>query len=154
MRAKHHKTSKNRIRISRFAIMLVLVVIISIGATVLIYDFYQAGMVEYVKIYDLKINLDNYGGFDLATDVLTFGTIPPGSKAERKMKFYNNSTKPLRVSFDVKGKDINKWLVVSDDNFMLEPGELRYVTLDMYPPSETKLGRYEGKFIVYFLKKS
>jgi len=83
-------------------------------------------------------------GFDLNKTALTFGMVVPGGSGSRSMNFSNDHDMRAKVVIRAKG-EIADYLIVSENDFILEPGEEKEVGFVVYPPKNISFGLYEGQ---------
>jgi len=102
------------------------------------------------QIYTSFIASENIG-FDLNPDSLTFGKINPGQSGKRDLAIKNDFDIPAKVSIKSKGS-ISKYLIVSENDFYLGPGEEKNVSFTVSLPEDLALKKYDG-FINIFLKR-
>ena len=86
-------------------------------------------------------------GFDLSPGKLNFGKIIPGNSASREIVVENNFDKTVKISIKSSG-EISKNLIVSDNNFILNPSESRNVTFSLYTNDLTESRYYKGEIII------
>jgi len=86
-------------------------------------------------------------GFDLTPGELTFGKIEINQSASRGILISNNFNRPIKIIIESKG-DISKNLIVSENNFKLEPNESKEITFSIFTKGLTEFKSYEGKVII------
>lgn len=91
-----------------------------------------------------KFVLGENMGFDLSPGKLNFGKIVPGNSASRKIIVENNYDKVIRVNIKSSG-EISNSMVVSENNFILNPFESKVVVFSIYTSGLTEFGDYKGK---------
>ncbi len=86
-------------------------------------------------------------GFDLGPGNLNFGLIVPGYSASRQITITNTQTHPTLTKIKSSG-EISKYIIVSDNNFILDSGESKNITFSCYPEKGLELREYPGKIIM------
>ena len=89
----------------------------------------------------------NKSGFDLNPNELTFGQIPPDNSASRSLTITNDLDKKRKISIEVSGK-IKKYIIASENNFILNPHESKNVTLTVYSTNLEEPKKYSGEIII------
>lgn len=93
-------------------------------------------------------------GFDLNKTALTFGKVQPGQAASRSIFITNEFEQDIFVIVNTDGEFVD-YLIVSDNNFTLMPGEERELDFEIRPPYGLELEKkYEGKVEIIFKKVS
>jgi hypothetical protein len=108
-------------------------------------DIIQIETIEAKFIYS-----ESGSGFDVAEGKLTFGMFSDGGSASRGVTVENTFNESVFVSIQSEG-NISEHLVVSNNNFFLEPGESRDLTFSVYAPNNNLYGDYVGT-VTIFLK--
>ena len=86
-------------------------------------------------------------GFDLGPGNLNFGEIIPGQSTSRKIIIKNNYNKPTLTIIKSSG-EISNYIIVSKNNFILQPKESKNITFSCFPEKGIKLREYSGKIII------
>ncbi|MFH1521364.1 MAG: hypothetical protein ABIF18_00225 [archaeon] len=86
-------------------------------------------------------------GFDLSPGKLNFGKIVPGNGASRQITIENNFEDTIKVSIKSSG-EISKYIIVSENNFLIAPSESKNVTFSAYTGDLTEFRTYKGKIII------
>ena len=110
--------------------------------------FYQFRSVD-TKTLKIYYQVADKVGFNTNTDALYFGRGLPGSGATRTIQLNNSYSYPVMVSITLSG-DITPYLSVSDNNFLLEPGELKVITYFIATPADTPYGNLTGSTTFIF----
>ena len=127
---------------NHFFILLFIIVIISITATVLFYSFYT---IADVREFDMTLIVGDHAGFDVDSEKLAFGmVIPASSSSTRYVILLNKKDYPLNVYIDFYG-NLAEWVAVSDNYFVLEPGEEKKLSFSASAPKGSAYGNYTGK---------
>ena len=72
----------------------------------------------------------NKSGFDLNPNELTFGQTTPNNRLSRAITITNNFDKPKKFRIKVSG-EIKEYIIVSENNFPLNPNESKNVTFSI-----------------------
>ncbi len=129
-------------KIKRWTIFFIIVILIS-SISLSLYFNYFILKVSYID-FDFKVKEDKHIGFNLDSEALHFGIIPPGSKGHRDLIF--KSEFPARLLVKVTGSD---YVYPVKNNFLIEPGE-SILTFTAAPPIDMPQGNYSGKIRLVF----
>jgi len=133
---------------TRLALLLILILVIFAAITIILY---YSQIIKYQEVYtDVYVVKPGNGAFGLdKEDNIRFGKVAQGNMGER---FFNITTgREIKVKIKTEG-NISGFLVVSENDFWMEPGETKNLVLSVHIPQDTELGFYSGKIKVYFLK--
>jgi len=86
-------------------------------------------------------------GFDLGPGNLNFGQIIPGYSVSREITITNTFDSPTITKIKSSGA-ISEYLVVSENNFILQPNESRNISFSLFPPEGIELKEYPGQITV------
>ncbi len=127
---------------NHFFILLLVIALISITATNLFYSFY---IIADVREFNMSLIVGNRTGFDVNTEKLTFGMITPtGSSCTRYVFVSNEKDYPLKVYINFYG-NFAEWVSVSDNYFVLNPGEEKKLSFSASAPRYAAYGNYTSK---------
>ncbi len=115
----------------------------------LVYMLYKSP-IEVID-YDMHIEVGDNVGFNLDTDKIYFGTVYPGGGAERNITLTNIHDITLTTQITLSG-DLKEWVVLSDNNFLLDPSKSKDITVYVTTPENTTYGNYTGKMKVRLLR--
>lgn len=101
-----------------------------------------------VEVTDLKII-----GINVENDSLKFGTVMKGNFAERGATIVNPFNDYVRVLINIS-ENVNTFMNVSSQDFMLNAQERKKVMVHAQPSSDTKLGNYTGSMSVTFINQT
>jgi hypothetical protein len=137
------KTKKKREL--NLALVLVCVSLITVGAVLLFFSFYAV-----YQAYDLRmaVVVSDTSGFNTDTEFINFGKAMPGNSNSRVIVVSHDYEKPLLIHFKKSG-NISSFVPLPDD-FYLEPGLSREVTITAAVPSTAQKSSYDGRLTVYF----
>lgn len=108
-----------------------------------VFDFL---VIDKKEIYTSVIFSD-HSGFDLNSSSLTFGMILPGDSSLRSIVIKNDFNSDGKVSIGVQG-GIKDFLTVSENDFILKPGEEKEINFTVFAPDENLQRKYDGKIII------
>ena len=140
-----------RFKVSRKLKIFILAVLISISVTYSVYWYVYMLPIYDVKEFDMDVYIGNTAGFNIDTDAVHFGIVPPGSGGERKIILKAGPLKTM-VKIEAYG-EIAGWIQASDNYFILEPNEGRDVTVFVAVPQNAKVPDYKkGKLRILFIR--
>ena len=123
-------------------------IIITIVFSVIITSFFVMGMMPLdKKIIPASFLLGERTGFDLTPGELTFGKIEINQSASRNIQIANNFNKPIKISIESSG-EISKNLIVSENNFRLNPQESKNISFSIFTKGLTEFREYSGEVII------
>ncbi|MBU3923711.1 MAG: hypothetical protein KJ592_02235 [Nanoarchaeota archaeon] len=122
-------------------------VIIILSAIAIIAIIYTNSQTLSKEIISTEFLLGKDMGFDLSSGKLNFGQIIPGHSASREITIDNNFKDPITVSIKSSG-EISKYIIVSENNFLLNPSESKNATFTVYTDGITEFRPYKGKIII------
>jgi len=124
-----------------FFILLFVIAIISITATMLFYSFY---IIVDIREFNMTLMVGDHAGFDVDSERLAFGMASPGDNSCTRYIFVSNKKDyPLNVYINFYGK-LAEWVTVSDNYFILEPGEEKKLSFSASAPEGSAYGNYTG----------
>jgi len=103
-----------------------------------------------IDTFKARVTVGEYVGFETTDDLFEFGTIKPASSSQKQATITNKNPDSKKVRFSVVG-DIAPLISVSDNLFVLEPGESVEVTVSVVATSTTSFGDYSGKVSIEYL---
>lgn len=136
------------VKTKHIIVLLFIIALISITATILFYSFYT---IEDVKELDMSLIVGSHTGIDVDTEKLTFGMIMPASSSTREVFISNKKDCPLKVYINFYG-DFAEWVSVSEDYFVLKPGEEKKLSFSASAPRNAAYGNYTGTARLVFKK--
>lgn len=131
---------------TKFFLLLAVAVITSIFLTYIVYNYV---IIEKAYTLDMELKIGDHFGLNADADAIKFGMLMPGTSSERSIIVNNNANYPLRVVI-LKYGDIADWVEISENNFVLEKKEGRYVIFEAFAPKNTNFGNYTGKVRIGF----
>jgi hypothetical protein len=133
---------KEKMRLSRLILILLVSVLVFTGATAFVY--YNLHKPEIIKInMDLTAEDSNIIGINSDTDALHFGTVPRKGNSIKKIDIINNKNYPLFVNIIVEG-NFRDWINISKNNFILEPKQSERIDFTAKIPEDAAYGTYNG----------
>jgi hypothetical protein len=126
----------------KFLFVLLLIFIISLSWFV----FNLVPLEVYSYETDLNVLENNRYGFNVANDSLHFGILPAGGSADRDIFMRGGKKSGVKIKAFGAIKD---WVRTSDNNFLINEGEEKIVTIFMKVPLGTEKGFYNGTVKIY-----
>lgn len=139
------KRRKRSVEVSRLVIILLCIALITAGAILLFFSLYAI-----FKSYEVPMSIEvgNVSGFNTDTDALKFGKARPGNANSRTIVMSHEHDRPLLVHLKKEG-NISRFVDLPDD-FYLEPGLRKELTINAVVPDGAAEGTYTGTLTVYF----
>lgn len=132
-------------------LFLILLLVASLGVLFSTLTYYNM-KIEKVENFDMHVRVDDRYGINVETDKIWFGTIPPGAGASRTFIIQGSENTNTQVQFRAFG-DISKWIRLEDNNFPLQKGKNKNVTIRVQVPKNATNGKnYTGKLRAVFKK--
>lgn len=97
---------------------------------------------------DIMVSAGKNIGFDVGTDAVHFGKLPPNNEATRKLIVSSGDSK-IKVILKPTG-DIGSWVTAYPNDFDMVPRETKEITLVAHVPPGTEQGKYYGTLQVIF----
>jgi len=102
------------------------------------------------KELDMFLTVSNYTGFNVDTDAIYFGTIPPGGSGKRIIVLHNLDMNS-EVLIKKEGNFVD-WVVLDEDDFFMEANESKNVSIGVEVPANAEYRNYTGKLNIIFKK--
>ena len=153
------KRKKVKIKEEEIPVVLFAFAFLAIMCTLFVYSL---STYRNISTIDMKIQVRDYVGFNLDNEYLEFGTAMPGGSSERHIEIENTYDYALFVEIDVSKKEelyflsessreIKKeWVSLTDNNFIIKPGEKRSVKFTVKIPKDTEYGNYTTQAVIKF----
>ncbi len=126
------------------AFVLAGAVIISVLITAAVFYLSQ----EYeVQELGMHLRVSEYYGFNISTEGVVFGTIPPGVSGKRDIII--SATEPKHVVITAEG-ELAKWVVAEQNNFLIQENESKNVGILIHVPEDAEFGNYTGTLKIFF----
>ena len=144
MKKVHKKHGKKLSKTALYAI-ITCTALITIGLVLLFFSVYAV-----YKVYEVPmvVNVSDRSSFNTDTDRINFGKAVPGNTNTRSMVLSHDYIKPLLVSFKEEG-NISGFVALPEE-FYLEPGLSKEVSVSAAIPKNAPEGEYAGTLTVYF----
>jgi hypothetical protein len=130
---------------------IILCVVIVISIPLFSYIFLINSNVLEIRELDTDVTVHNSIGFNLDSDALHFGIVPPGGVGNRNITITNNFNQDCIVNIKFQG-EMSDWLDVSENNFELKQNEKKDLKFVIKPPEYMGKKDYNSKIIMIFLK--
>jgi hypothetical protein len=135
-------------RLKAVALILFSVALIGVGLTLIYYNGYH--LKEYREIpYDFIVR-EGAAGFDVGTDAMHFGALPPGTSGSRRLIITPSANVHLVIAFSGNGSE---HLFAAPNNIDLATGEQVQVNFTATIPDDTKQGNYAGIVKMYLYRR-
>jgi len=131
----------------KFLFILIIILIVSLSLNFFVNN---KKLVDYQEI-PIYVTVGDHLGFNVNNSALFFGTIQKGSYSFRSFVVKNEKCESCKVEIKV-GEQMEGWIEVSENNFLLKKGEYKELVAYAFIPEGSDLGDYEGKLIIYFWK--
>jgi len=131
----------------KFLFLVGLVIVILILTNLVLYFQNKERQVLRTKMH---LIVGDSPGFDTNNDYVVFGRVPPEGASTRHMNL-NNINRTNKVHITASGK-LADWVGVSENNFILNPNEIRAIDITAFAPSDAEKGDYTGTLIIDFLE--
>ncbi len=118
----------------RLAALILLVSLITSIATFSVYLYLYAYSIYDTIEIGMDVYVDNNPGINVDIDAVHFGKVPPGGSGAREMNVTAGNY-PTIVSFEHYG-EISEWTSVSENDFFLEPNEIKSVFVQVSVPDD------------------
>jgi hypothetical protein len=138
---------KNPVNRKKFALLLLLIFVIGVGATVLFY--YNYVVLDIRSIGATVSVVEGVSGFDTSNKSLNFARISPGSGAIKYIDI--NTNKDVKVNIYAEG-NISQFITFSEQQFNMQKNNHKQVVVMLDVPIDTQLGNYSGNVRVYFYR--
>jgi hypothetical protein len=129
--------------------LIALVSILSIISTCIIYTNFVA---REIKVIPIELLVGKTIGFNTDTDILKFGTIPPGYQGARYINISNSESFPMKVKLSIDG-EVTGWFRTDKNNFMLQEGGQENIKIIADVPKDALHGNYSGNLYVIFSRR-
>jgi hypothetical protein len=133
----------------QIVVLFVAVIAISVSMAAALYTSYMVPEIRYIPV---KIEVGQKVGLDISTDMpLSFGVTFPTGTSGRDINLTHDHDFPARILF-VPGGDIWEWISFTDNNFIMEKGDVRDIKIIITVPEDAQSGTYTG-FVGVILKR-
>jgi|GEM_PF-1967991 len=152
---KSLKKKKSKFGMKHLIMLMIIFVILSIYLTTNAYYVYKRNRIYATRTVPINLTVTepmHVGiGIRKERDMIFFGAIPPNGKGMTKFDVSSYYEKNLLVNIKVIG-ELESWINISENNFILKPNETKTVTLWAYIPENATLGQRNSTLSVTFLK--
>ena len=130
---------------NKFFVLLVIGVFAFSLLTVFVYN-----RLTIYKIMEIgtKVKIGDHIGLNADSDSLNFGTLLPNTEGIKSITITNQEDYPMEIIISNSGQ-IEHWIQISDNNFILDSGKNKSVTFTV-TPSTKEIGSYNGIVMVVF----
>jgi len=112
-------------------------------------DFFEKGFIEGNLIHSQNLDVffrvsdERAIGINVDKGSLNFGTLGKGNFAEKKLTIFNPYNYCVEVNL-TKSKDVNEFLFLDEENFVLRPYESKKIFVVLNVPQNISVGNYSG----------
>ena len=125
----------------KFLVLIIITILLSFTLTSSFYlDYMLQGVIE----LDIEMEVGDVVGLDTDTSVISFGIVPLGGSAQRKVEMENTGYKPIKVYISKIG-EIAEWVSISENNFILWPSVKKEILFTVNLSEKAGKGIYGGK---------
>jgi len=96
------------------------------------------------RVVPVRVFISNATGFDFEYNGLSFGQLQINQSASRDMRIENTQGVKIKVMVKSSG-EISKNIIVSENNFYLNPGEVKNLTFSFYADGLSEYREYKGE---------
>jgi len=132
----------------KFFLVLVMVLAFLVASPFFLYE--KIMLCDYLEL-DSYLTIGTNLGFNVDTDALYFGTVPPGLSASRSVYINESNCGKVKVIIKVEG-EFKDWVTISDNGFILLREEGKSVDFQVNVPNDAVFGDYNSKVKFYFWK--
>jgi hypothetical protein len=127
--------------ILKILLLMLTTAMISIGLTTVFYSFYVIeGNIE----KEMSLIIGENPGFDVGKEAITFGKITKEGSCRREIILSNKKNYPINIKVSTSG-NISSFVFISDNDFILNPGEEKKLYFTAISHPEAEYGEYTGK---------
>jgi hypothetical protein len=126
-------------------IFFVLAILFSVALTEIAYLLYK---IQYVKVFDAKLEVGDVVGFAVGKQELNFGIVPAGGAATRYLTAENQGNKDIMAEILVTG--CIKKFIFYENYATIKPNETKQFSFQALIPEGTKEGKCTGKIFLIF----
>lgn len=130
---------------------LLIIIIFALLSFLVTITIYSSGKLISVNRYEVKLSVGDRIGFDLGSEVISFGTMLPGSESPRKIEITNSLNRPVKVIIKHIG-NTTKFVYPEKNNFLIQPNSSDQLTFVARIPKNTTYGNYRGTVIIRTLR--
>lgn len=127
------------------------IALIALFAFLITMVIYYDWKIVFVKKYDVTLTIGDRIGFDLGSEVISFGTVLPGSELSRSLELANSLGIPLKVVIKQYG-DTAQFVSIDKNIFLVEPHETEHIAFLAKIPNNAVYGNYTGKMVIRGLR--
>lgn len=135
-------------KLDKAMIAVLIAVLISMGATQIVYFKYTYPSYKSLPMFVETTN-KLLLGINTRTDGLYFGTIPSGDGGKRFITLTNSHKMPVEVQISTIGH-MSKWVTVSRNFFVLQPGESETISAMILVENDVPPGNYTGEMLIRY----
>ncbi len=123
-------------------LLLILAACLSSIVTMMVFQYYYMTTIYEIRAIETEVYVQNTPGINVDSEALRFGIVPPGGRGRRNLSIENDGVANT-VTIEAFG-DIAEWLLVSENDFFLEPFESKEVEVTVEVPEDTPMRTYRS----------
>ena len=128
---------------------ILIVLAISLCGGAVLFGIFMFESETLVSSADMYLTVGDTVGFNGDTDAIWFGIVPPGGTGIKHINIAADETGEFVIKLH---GELASWVSVSDNNFILNRGENRSVSIFASVPLDAKYRDYNGTLEVYIRK--
>ena len=126
--------------------LLILIVFVCIITSIATYVIMQIVNIESVRTIPMDVRVEKSYGFNVDTDAVHFGSLPPGAGGTRIFSI-NGDNRQHTVEIISSG-DIGQWVSISPREFNLAADETINVSVSVSVPRDASQGLHTGSLSI------
>jgi len=103
-----------------------------------------------IKTYEYEATIGNNVGINVDNDKIYFGTILKNGVSKRNIRIEGIQSKSI-VKLKANG-DLSESIYFSENNFIIDKDQVKEIEI-ILAPQNVEYGKYQGKVILFFLRK-
>lgn len=133
--------------------IIFIIIAVALGSSILTLVWYRTSVIyDLVELpMDATVVEKNRMGFNVENDSIHFGKLPLGSIGTRSITIGNSEDERMVINIKTYG-NISQWVRVTNNGFVLEPGESYDLRVLCEIPEDAKLGYYSGTLEIIYAK--
>lgn len=128
---------------------ILIVLAISLCGAAVLFGIFLLESEALVSSADMYLTVGDKVGLNVDTDAIWFGIVPPGGIGTKHINIAAEKTGEFVIKLH---GELASWVSVSENNFVLNKGENRSISVLANVPFNAKKGDYNGTLEVYIRK--
>ncbi len=122
--------------------------VLSVAASYYSHNYFFARDLQALPMH---ITVGDRMGFNTGTEALYFGTVIPPGSSTRYINVSHDERFPMKLKITTSG-EMSEWMHVSENNFVVNPGQTKTIKVMAQIPKDVPLGNYTGTLYIDFKK--